>query len=65
MDLCQDRDGEKRNHGVLTRRSECRKNYKFENGIYAHYQRASETEEEEPWRICVRTETEKSKIVES
>ena len=27
--------------------------------------RASETEEEEPWRICVRTETEKSKIMES
>ena len=45
-------------------RRKCRNNYKYENGML-YYKRASETEDEEPWRICVRTETEKSKIMES
>ena len=45
-------------------RRKCRKNYKFENDML-YYKRASETEKEEPWRICVRTETGESKIMES
>ena len=45
-------------------RWKCRKNYKFKNGML-YYKRPSETEEEEPWRICVGTETEKIKIMES
>ena len=45
-------------------RRKCLKNYKLKKGML-YYKRVSETEEEEPLRICVRTEKEKSKILES
>ena len=53
--------GEKANH-----RRKCHKNFLFERGLL-YYRRAKGADEveEEPFRICVRTEEEKKRIMES
>ena len=47
-------------------RRKCRKNFLFEGGLL-YYRRANGADEweEEPFRICVRTEEEKVRIMES
>lgn len=44
-------------------RRKCRNNFKLEEGIL--YYRKNVSNENEPWRICVHTEDEKKRVLES
>ena len=44
-------------------RRKCRNNFKLEEGIL--YYRRNVLNENEPWRICVHTEDEKKRVLES
>ena len=44
-------------------RRKCRNNFKVEDGMLCY--RRNVSNESEPWRICVRTEDEKRRVLES
>ena len=48
---------------VANLRRKCRNNFKLEEGIL--YYRRNVLNENEPWRICVHTEDEKKRVLES
>ena len=45
-------------------RRKCHNKYKFEAGVL-YYKVAKTVGGDEPWRVCIRTEKEKSKIMDS
>ena len=46
-------------------RRKCRNNFKIEDGVLHYRKNGGSEREEDHWRICVRSEEEKSRILES
>ena len=46
-------------------RRKCKNNFKLEDGILYYKRAVTDGESKEPWRICVRSEEDKRRVIES